>query len=97
MQSPVKKSGDKPGLNIRISLENQDTVEMLDDIDLPEDFKQTVLESYLKHLFEDLASRSVSPSLGISKNTFLEVLRLNQQFIVSKYEGINRRKNISLI
>lgn len=63
----------KPGLNIKFSTENESTIEILDDIELSEEFKESVLNSYLNHLFEDLSSRNISPGSGISQATFLDV------------------------
>ena len=63
----------KPGLNIKFSAQNENTIEILDDIELSEEFKESVLNSYLNHLFEDLSSRNTSPGSGISRGTFLEV------------------------
>ncbi len=66
----------KPGLNIRLSLENDDTIELIDNTELTDAFKRDVLSPYLRHLYDDLASRSLHPASGIPKNTFLEVLSL---------------------
>ena len=66
----------KPGLNIRLSLENDETIEILDDTELPESFKRDVLSPYLRHLYDDLSSRGTHPSSGITKQAFLEVCTL---------------------
>ena len=63
----------KPGLNIRIDPDNEDTIEMLDDSEFPEGFKRDVLSPYLRHLYDDLAGRGAHPEVGIPKATFLEV------------------------
>lgn len=62
----------KPGLNIRISMENENQIELIDDMNLPDVLQNGILESYLDHLYNDLSSRN-SPALGISKALFLEV------------------------
>jgi hypothetical protein len=80
----------KPTLNVRLSLENDDTVELIDDTELPEGFKRDVLSPYLRHLYDDLASRGSQPEAGINKTTFLEV-KLFYQAIVSKHKRVTRR------
>ena len=76
MESPKKPTEEtnKPGLNIRMSLENDDTIEFLDNTEMPENFKKDILTPYLRHLYDDLVSRVANPSIGISKTVFLEVI-----------------------
>ncbi len=84
----------KPGLNIRINLENVDTIEVIDNTELPENFKKDILSPYLRHLYDDLASRGANPAVGIPKTTFLEVLIFHHAHIkpcvVSEYGWIDR-------
>jgi len=63
----------KPALNIRLSLENSETIELLDTTEFPESFKKDVLVPYLKHVYEDLSSRSSNPNIGIPKSIFIDV------------------------
>jgi hypothetical protein len=67
----------KPGLNVRISLSDTKTIELLDEMELTEEYKRDVLQPYLKHLYEDLTLRSDS-ACGISKSIFLDVLQGKQ-------------------
>ena len=74
MEAKSSKIDDKkPGLNIRIDPDNEDTIEMLDDSEFPEGFKREVLSPYLRHLYDDLAERGTHPEAGIPKATFLDV------------------------
>ena len=66
---------DKPGFNIRLDLTNTETIEVLDDTELTDNFKKNILSPYLRTLYEDLISRTDNPKMGVSKTTFLEVLR----------------------
>lgn len=67
----------KPKINIRICNENDDTIELLDDIDLPDDFKLDIVYPYLKHVYNDLSSRTSLPEQGIPKAIFIDVKSFN--------------------
>ena len=66
----------KPSLNIRINAEQDDIIELLDNCEIPENFKKDVLIPYLKHLYNDLTNRNPNPGLGIPKSDFLKVILL---------------------
>jgi hypothetical protein len=74
MKCSEKESFQKPSLNIRLDSENTETIEVVDDTDLTDKFKKSILSSYLSDLYDDLVSRTDNPKMGISKTTFLEVL-----------------------
>ena len=75
MDPTEKEKFDKPGLNIRLNMKNADTIEVLDDIELTDNFKKSILSPYLRNLYDDLVSRTENPQMGISKTTFLEVMQ----------------------
>ena len=74
MDPTEKEKFDKPGLNIRLDMKNADTIEVLDDIELTDHFKKSILSPYLRNLYDDLVGRTENPQMGISKTTFLEVM-----------------------
>ncbi len=70
MKARAKK---KPGLTLRLAPDNSDTVELLDEIDLPQDFEKCLLQPYFTQLYDSLEKRVPSQTPGISKTTLLEV------------------------
>jgi len=83
MRSIKKESFQKPSLNICLDLQNAEKIEVVDDADLTDKFKKSILSSYLSDLYDDLVNRTDNPKMGISKTTFLEVILTN--ILVSQY------------
>lgn len=73
MNQVEAESFQKPSLSLRLDLENTEKIEVVDDTDLTDKFKKTILSPYLSDLYEDLVSRTDNPKMGIPKTTFLEV------------------------
>jgi len=82
MRSIKKESFRKPSLNICLDLQNTEKIEVVDDTDLTDKFKKSILSSYLSDLYDDLVNRTDNPKMGISKTTFLEVI-LKKYFSIS--------------
>jgi hypothetical protein len=91
-----KKEELPSGLHIRISVDNEDTIEFIDNIDLPEEYKKETLYPYLKHLYQDLAQRGSDPSKGIEKAVLVEVCS-NWHHVVSGDTGDVGRQALSLV
>ena len=70
MKARAKK---KPGLTLRLAPDNSDTVELLDEIDLPQDFEQHLLHPYFTQLYESLEKKVPGQTAGLTKTTLLEV------------------------
>ena len=76
-----KKENVQSGLNIRISLENDDTIEFIDNIDLPEEYKKETLYPYLKDIYRDLSQRGENPNQGIEKAILVEVSMISHYLV----------------
>ena len=59
-------------LNIKIPLEETDTLELVDNLEITDAFKKQHLIPYLSSLWESLSSRAWSPEQGIQRFVFLE-------------------------
>lgn len=66
-----------PTLTIHLDLENTEQIEVVDDTELTEEFKKTILSPYLTNLYDALVSRTSNAKMGITKAIFLEVILIN--------------------
>lgn len=62
----------KSGFYVKPDVEN-DSIEIFENFEMTNEFKQLVCLPYFKDLYKDLASRSEQPQKGITKVSFLNV------------------------
>lgn len=66
-------SGLNPAVNLKISAEQTDKLELIDNLEISAVFKSQNLIPYLTSLWESLSARSLNPQEGLPKFAFTEV------------------------
>jgi hypothetical protein len=60
-------------VNMKINLENPETIEIVDNLDITEKFKDQVLIPYLSSLWTSLTMKSSDQTKGVYRPHFIEV------------------------
>jgi hypothetical protein len=69
----------KSGFYVKPDAESE-SIEIVENFEMTNEFKQLVCLPYFKDLYKDLASRGESPQKGITKVSFLNVPHIFNDF-----------------